>query len=103
MINRISFTGKETVVTEGVEKAAKKVASKAEEYIGVGHIFEEVERTPVQKGIDSLYTSPFANIKDRAMAVKKAIVDGDSFSYAISHGTPEDIAKEASTGFQAIV
>ena len=53
MINRISFTGRETMLTEGLEKTAKQVANKAEEYIGVGHIFEEVERTPIQKGIDS--------------------------------------------------
>jgi len=112
MINKITFTGREEMLTAGLEKAAKKAMDKAHEYVGPGKVFENAPstvqaimaaRTAEQRGLDSLYFSPCAQIQDRAMAIKKAFVDGDSFSYAISHGTPTDVAKEGGSKLTAIV
>lgn len=43
MINRISFTGKGQPVTAGVEKAAKKVTAKINEYVAPGKIYSPEE------------------------------------------------------------
>lgn len=73
MINNVSFTGRETMLTAGLEKAAKKAANKAEEFIGTGHVFEGAENAPVQKSVNSLYSSPFALILPEAQTVNNTV------------------------------
>lgn len=59
MINKVAFTGRETMLTNGLVKAAEKFESKIVKASSVLEPLPEVVEPPVTKAV---YTSPFANI-----------------------------------------
>lgn len=79
MINGISFTGRETMLTQ----PAEKVVSKLHEYVGASKIYETTESAVKEaaKNIAKTNTTYYSN---KAAA-----------SYALSHGTPKEVLPEA--------
>lgn len=59
MINKVAFTGRETMLTKGLVKAAEKLEPKIVKASSVLEPLPEVVEHPVTKAV---YTSPFANI-----------------------------------------
>lgn len=59
MINKVAFTGRETMLTNGVEKVAEKAAQKFEIAIVKASSILEAPAKPVAKVV---YTSPFASV-----------------------------------------
>ncbi|MBO8431290.1 hypothetical protein IAC76_07875 [Spirochaetes bacterium] len=111
MINKIAFTGRETMLTKGIENGIEKGAKTIHEYIGADKIFDNVKASELGIKKDSAYTSPFLptgievksdrnlfeQISDLVNAVKaknqpaaKTSADKLAESYALSHGTPEN-------------
>lgn len=80
MINQMSFTGRETMLTQSVEK----VVSKAHEYIGASKIFDNAE---------SLVKETAKNIVNNRNTVEYS--NQAAASFAISHGTPKEALPEA--------
>lgn len=107
MINNVTFTGRETMLTKGIEKTV----SKAHEYVSAGKIYpkavvDSMEKEAAEsKFFDRLvedyftpaadtYTSPFA-VTTGAKAASTAQAQANNFSYAIAHGKPQSEATEA--------
>ncbi len=102
MINKITFSGRETMLTKGLENNAEKGTKAAYEYLGAGKVFENAQASKISKVADS-YTSPFnptgkiaqqdsfqaeaAKLAEKAKYAKEESLAGKS--YALSHGTPE--------------
>lgn len=59
MINKVSFTGRETMLTQKVARPVEQQVIKASTYIEevIPRVFEEAPKASVE----SLYTSPFAS------------------------------------------
>lgn len=95
IINNLSFSGRETLLTKGVKSAGENIAVKAYEYVGAGKYFpgSEVEKTAAKT---IAYKSPFelVNLSEDAVSkIAKNIVpasDSSAVSYAVSHGIPVD-------------
>ena len=60
MINGLTFTGREAMLTKGVKTVGEAVADKTHEYLGVGKIFAESAAAP--KVAKNEYTSPYGLI-----------------------------------------
>ncbi len=110
MINGISFTGRETMLTKPVEK----VVSKAHEYVSSSKIFSSAEdifnataKSNAEKRIDRLHeytpTSKIYSQAERENIEVPADLDKTSLlnysnqaaaSYALSHGTPKEVLPE---------
>ena len=101
MINKISFAGRETMLTKGV----KEVASKATEYVGAGKVYtakeiakaEDLVRNakinkPLKKDI---YTSPFAPTQTSIGEVEKVRNNENGYLYNVAHGKPEEVASDS--------
>lgn len=92
MINAVSFTGRETMLTKGLKSAGEDIAVKTYEYLGAGKIFKNVEaENTITK---SVYKSPFELVdigtdNTAKSAVRVIASEPMSMSYAVSHGTPE--------------
>lgn len=101
MINKVTFTGRETMLTKGIEKGANKV----HEYVNAGKIYpknivETIEKeTAKSKFFGSInndtYSSPFA-LTSRANEVSRTQSFADNYSYAVAHGKPAQIAEDTS-------
>lgn len=108
MINKVTFTGRETMLTNGIEKGINK----AHEYVSASKIYPKSVVTSVEKEIaeskffntamdvltqkpEDRYFGPFA-IMSRPSATLEAQTMADNFSYAVAHGKPEQIAEDAS-------
>lgn len=96
MINKITFTGRETMLTKGVKDDAAK---KMHEYVGSGKIYtkEEIDlvkrfytpkSAPEQK---VQYTSPYALVNNTDIKAEEELQNG--FSYNVAHGKPVDEAQ----------
>lgn len=59
MINKVAFTGRETMLTQGLQKAAKVAEKLEQKIVKASSILEPLPQQPVAKAV---YTSPFANI-----------------------------------------
>lgn len=111
MINKIAFTGRETMLAKGIENGIEKGAKTIHEYIGADKIFDNIHASELGRAKDSAYVSPFLptgvekvrdkglfeQISDLVNAVKaknqpaaKTSADKLAESYALSHGTPEN-------------
>lgn len=99
MINNIAFTGREGMLTKGLQELKTSY-----EYIGAGKIYTPKEISAVKTQIKEIiypniqkgkYTSPY----DIALKTDNQTVEGrikqENISYAISHGTPGTVVKEA--------
>lgn len=66
MINKIAFTGRETMLTDGLQKASQKT----QEFISSSSILPALPKTkPVKPVIsEAVYTSPFAPTGSSAAA-----------------------------------
>ncbi len=108
MINKITFTGRETMLTKGLEKGASKV----HEYVSAGKIYpkaiaDNMEKESAALRLNTLledcfsskaaelYSSPFA-ITAKTGTTLKAQAVADNYSYAVAHGKPQQVAEEAS-------
>lgn len=58
MINNVGFTGRETMLTKGLEKAAEKLEST---FVKASTVLEPLPQKAVVE-TKAVYTSPFANI-----------------------------------------
>lgn len=91
MINKISFAGRETMLDNGISKAAKKTY----EYVSAAKIYTEKEIAAAKalnevkesQKINEVYTSPFDTTGNRAVSI--ATSKDNAFSYAVSHGNPK--------------
>ena len=113
MINKINFTGRETMLTKGV----KEVASKAHEYVGAGKVFSDseiaaaknlVKNAKIDKPLEKdVYTSPFAPTEETAQVVSKKAKrvqdETNGYLYNVAHGKPNNVADENVTETQAIL
>ena len=104
MINKIAFTGRETMLTKGIEKGIEKGTATVTKYTSAGKIYSpkeiaEAEHT-VQEALakdanekllhpatnpQDLYTSPFKPTGMEAAAKEESLGE----SYAHAHGTPK--------------
>lgn len=117
MISKITFTGREEMLTKGLKSAAKK----SYEYVGAGKVFAPKEVEAVDKKINSdkvlshlmgdyfepsaeqvKYVSPYAPTASHD-AEKSLQVLQDNFSYAVAHGKPEGVAKEAIKSINVLI
>lgn len=110
MINKIAFTGRETMLTKGIENGIEKGAKTIHEYIGADKIFDNIHASELGRAKDSAYVSPFlptgaekvrdkglfeqisdvvSAIKAKNQPVQETSADKLAKSYALSHGTPE--------------
>ena len=79
MINGISFTGRETMLTQPTEK----VVSKVHEYVAASKIYSTAENAVKEAAKDITKTAnPICSNQAAA-------------SYALSHGTPKEVLPEA--------
>ncbi len=79
MINSTTFTGRETMLTQ----PAKKVVSKAHEYVAASKIYSTAENAVKEAAKDITKTAnPICSNQAAA-------------SYALSHGTPKEVLPEA--------
>jgi len=96
-INKITFTGREEMLTKGWNKGLRK----SYDYVSAGKIFEKKEAA--EKGIHAadtirvevqnrIYTSPFAITGDTFIVSPAREMERESLSYAISHGKPKSAA-----------
>lgn len=77
MINKVAFTGRETMLTDGL----KKVAPKAQEFVSSSSILPSLPKVKIAQPIEpqAVYTSPFAptgnsiakELADEAAATKR--------------------------------
>lgn len=67
MMNSVSFTGRETMLTKGVKNIADAVVDREHEYLGASKIFKKS-------------TKLIEDIRPQLADLEK--------SYAVSHGTP---------------
>lgn len=100
MINKVTFTGRETMLTKGIEKGV----SKAHEYVSAGKIYPKAVVESAEREAASIRTvantadnflSPFALSAEPASNNKFQAI-ADNYSYAVAHGKPAQIAEEAS-------
>jgi len=95
MINKITFTGREEMLTAGLAKGIKK----SYEYVGAGKIYGQKEIDSAAKAMKEnaqaivptcKYTSPFDVIKKDNSAAITALKQANALnlSYASSHGNP---------------
>lgn len=80
MINKVTFTGREDMLTKGLKTATKKY-----EYVNAGKIYTKAEKDAAQKLLVNI------NKIDNYQRIN---MEKLNMSYAISHGTP---AKEVHT------
>ena len=80
MINKVTFTGREDMLTKGL-----KVATKKYEYVNAGKIYTKAEKDAAKKLLENINKIDYNQRID---------MDRLNMSYAISHGTP---AKEVQT------
>ena len=128
MLNKINFTGRETMLTKGV----KEVAAKANEYVGAGKVYannkiateprqgyvsaskifdyDDKYRIPTQfeesvniSKAEDLYTSPFSPIKNSVAKDKKVQEETNGYLYNVAHGKPSGIAEENVSETQALL
>lgn len=96
MINKITFTGRETMLTKGVKDDAAK---KMHEYVGSGKIYTKEEIDLVQTfctpksapEVKAQYTSPYALVNKSDINTKESLQNG--FLYNVAHGKPKDEAQ----------
>ena len=103
MIDKISFAGRETMLTKGV----KEVASKATEYVGAGKVYtakeiakaeELVKNAQISKTVEKdIYTSPFAPTQSSVGDIEKVRNNENGYLYNVAHGKPEEVASEGAT------
>lgn len=101
MINGVCFTGRETMLTKGLKSAGENGAAKTYEYLSAGKVFKNA---PKETSTKIAYSSPFEPVdglnhepdEDVFLKVLKSPTPEQEveMSYAISHGTPEDIASK---------
>lgn len=128
MLNKINFTGRETMLTKGV----KEVAAKANEYVGAGKVYadnkiataprqgyvsaskifdyDDKYRIPTQfeesaniSKAEDLYTSPFSPIKNSVAKDKKVQEETNGYLYNVAHGKPDYVAEENVSDSQALL
>lgn len=109
-VTRIAFTGRETMLTKGINEAA----SKTQDFVKASKIFSPAEVKAVEaeiakakesdftlKFIDeafnsqSTYTSPFAPTAAKKEA-DMTQAQKNNFNWLLSHGTPAEEAEAAS-------
>lgn len=116
MINKVTFTGRETMLTKGLESATKhayvkasKIFSPAEVKAAEETVAKAKEGDSYLRFLDSLnsestYTSPFAPTETAAQK-SHSIVESinnltqsqkNSFSWQVAHGTPRSEALNSS-------
>ena len=96
MLNKITFTGRETMLTNGVKEDTVK---KLHEYVGSGKIYTKEEIEKVQKFCTpknppekkAQYSSPYALVNESDIQAKESARNG--FSYNVAHGKPADEAQ----------
>ncbi len=105
MINNIAFTGRETMLTKGIEKGIEKGTATINKYTGAGKIYTTKEIAEAEQQVqnalakdaekrlahpatnpEDLYTSPF-NPTGMGSAAK---AENYGESYALAHGTPKN-------------
>lgn len=109
-VAKISFTGRETMLTKGITEAA----SKTQEYVRASKIFSPAEVKAAEEisakakegdftlkviedafNSKSTYTSPFAPtsaVKETSMTQAQK----NNYNWLLSHGTPKEEAEAAS-------
>ncbi len=86
MINKVTFTGRETMLTSNI----KPMVSKYHEYVAASKIYTEAERSVAQVAESNMvakvneYVSPFLSVATKEDSSAKAA----NLSWAVSHGTP---------------
>ena len=85
MINNVTFTGREDMLTKGLKTVTKRY-----EYVNAGKIYSQAEKDAAKKLLENL------NKIDNTQKMDFAKLNMD---YAISHGTP---AKEVPASFSRI-
>lgn len=98
MINKISFTGRETMLTKGIKEDTVK---KLHEYVGAGKIYTEDEIELVRKyskpqkikEAKAEYTSPFAPTENIVETNNKEAAK-NGYLYNLAHGKPPKEAEQ---------
>lgn len=104
MINKIAFTGRETMLTKSIEKGIEKGTATVTKYTSAGKIYSPKEIAEAEQQVqnalakdtekrlahpatnpEDLYTSPF-NPTGMGSAAK---AENYGESYALAHGTPK--------------
>lgn len=105
MISKISFTGRETMLTKGFKNASEATVDKMHEYVGAGKVFSKNEIAEVEaltknakKASDvpaekSSYTSPFAPTSEPENNVTKNQNELNGYLYNVAHGKPKNVAE----------
>lgn len=116
MINKVTFTGRETMLTKGLESATKHAYVKASKIFSPAEVKAAEETVAKAKKGDSYlrfldsvnsestYTSPFAPTETAAQkshSIVESINDltqsqKNSFSWQVAHGTPRSEALNSS-------
>lgn len=108
-VAKISFTGRETMLTKGITEAA----SKTQEYVRASKIFSPAEVKAAEEisakakegdftlkviedafNSKSTYTSPFAPTAAKPQGMTQA--QQNNYNWLLSHGTPKEEAEAAS-------
>ena len=91
MISNVNFTGRETLLTEGVGVAAAKTVDRFHDYVGVGAMdFPKIEDTFVKEAKavkEAVKKAVKVTVKENVSVMPKPV--NPELSYAISHGKPK--------------
>lgn len=85
MINKVTFTGREDMLTKGLKTVTKRY-----EYVNAGKVYSQAEKDTAKKLLENLNKIDNAQNNDFAKL---------NMAYAVSHGTP---AKEVPACFSRI-
>ena len=106
MISKISFTGKETMLTKSLKNASEATVDKMHEYLGAGKVFSKAEIAEVEAlaknakqatektAEKSSYTSPFAPTSEPEDMITKHQNELNGYLYNVAHGKPKNVAEE---------
>lgn len=111
MISKVTFTGREEMLTKGI----RKMAAKTHEYVGAGKVYSAEEIKAAERKMSETklfmnlfdgdtfthanaaerYTSPFTPTAEINSEIVKQM-ENNNYSYAVAHGIPQTEAKEVS-------
>ncbi len=115
-VARITFTGREEMLTKGIQKAStaaqdyvksskiysQKEIKAVEEAISESKFFDKTRRMLEEESNVARYSSPFAPTSTIA-ADTLAQTQANNYSWAVAHGTPAKEAEDASMHVNIVI